>query len=241
MSTVTSRSTPTPRDGCFQIGRWTVDPTAGELRDGDHRVRLRPKAVSLLVALARHPGHVLGKETIVDAVWPDVVVGDASVSVLVAELRAALADDPASPRFIETIPRRGYRLIASVSHLTSDTSVRDRDGFRIWLLGKDLEAVLEPGENLIGRAPDAHVRIRSPKVSRQHARVVVDGDTVTVEDLGSKNGTFVNGRSVEGPTPLAHGDELRLGQLSSALRIVVVGDGSTVTELSRDGADQNED
>jgi DNA-binding winged helix-turn-helix (wHTH) protein len=218
-----------------------VDPAAGELRDGDARLRLRPKAMSLLVALARHPGEVLGTQTILDAVWPDVVVGDASVSVLVAELRAALEDDPASPRFVETIPRRGYRLIAPVSHFTADTSIRDRDGLRVWLLGKDLEAALEEGENLIGRSPDASVRIQSPKVSRHHARVVVDGDDVTVEDLESKNGTFVNGGSINGPTPLAHGDELRLGQLSSALRVVVVGDGSTVTELSRDGTHQNED
>jgi DNA-binding winged helix-turn-helix (wHTH) protein len=234
MSTVTSRHTPTPRDGCFQIGRWTVDPAAGELRDGDARVRLRPKALSLLVALARRPGQVLGKETILDAVWPDVVVGDASVSVLVAELRGALDDDPASPRFIETIPRRGYRLIAPVSRPDIATPQPHDDVPRIWLLGKHLEAVLEPGETLIGRAPGAHVRIQSPKVSRHHARVVVDGDNVTVEDLGSKNGTFVNGRNVDGRTALAHGDELRLGQLSSALRVVVVGDGSTVTELSRE-------
>lgn len=238
---MTSRTTPTDRDGCFQIGHWKVDPTAGELRDGDAGVRLRPKAMSLLVALARHPEEVLGKQALLDAVWPDVVVGDASVSVLVAELREALGDDPASPRFIETIPRRGYRLIASVTHLTAGTSVRDRDGSRVWLLGKGLEAELAEGENLIGRSPDAGVRIQSPKVSRHHARVVVDRENVTVEDLGSKNGTFVNGSSVNGPTPLVHGDELRLGQLSSVLRVVVVGDGSTVTELSREDTNQNED
>jgi hypothetical protein len=197
--------------------------------------------MTLLVALAQRPGEILGTRTILNTVWPDVVVGDASVSVLVAELRKALGDDPASPRFIETIPRRGYRVIASVSRPAFSNPEREGSGSRIWLLGKDLESILEPGENLIGRAPDAHVRIQSPKVSRHHARVMVDGDTVTVEDLGSKNGTYVGDTPVRGTMPLRHGDELRLGQLSSALRVVVVGNGSTITELSRDGTDQNED
>ncbi len=238
---MTSGSTPSPSDRIFHIGRWTVDPVSGEFRDGSGAVRVRPKAMTLLVALAQHPGEVLGTRAILNTVWPDVVVSDASVSVLVAELRKALGDDPASPRFIETIPRRGYRLITPISRPAITTPERDSGGSRIWLLGKDMEAALEPGENLIGRSPDARVRIQSPKISRHHARVVVDGDDVTVEDLDSKNGTFVNGRSVTGPTSLAHGDELRLGQFSPTLRVVIVGDGSTVTELSREGTDQNED
>jgi pSer/pThr/pTyr-binding forkhead associated (FHA) protein len=94
--------------------------------------------------------------------------------------------------------------------------------------------VLRQGENFIGRAPDAHVRIESPKVSRNHAKITVDGDTAVVEDLGSKNGTFVGDKRVDVPTPLTHGDQLRLGQLAAILNIVVADHGSTVTELSRE-------
>jgi len=73
-----------------------------------------------------------------------------------------------------------------------------------------------------------------PKVSRRHARITVSGDTATVEDLGSKNGTFIGDAPIEGPTPLRHGNELRLGNLAAVLRVVVLETGSTVTELSRE-------
>jgi DNA-binding winged helix-turn-helix (wHTH) protein len=218
-----------PTDDGFQLGRWSVNPAAGELEDGDRIVRLRPKAMALLLALARRPGELLTKKELLEGVWPDVVVGEASVSVLVGELREALGDHPESPEFIETIPRRGYRLIAPVSGVH-----RRAIPSRIWVMGEDLEAVLEQGENIIGRAPDAHLRIPSPKISRRHARIVVDGDTVVVEDLGSKNGTFVGDTPVNGPTPLAHGDEIRLGQLVSTLRVVMTDHESTITELSRE-------
>ena len=100
-------------------------------------------------------------------------------------------------------------------------------------MGHESCFALFQGPNVIGRAPDADVRIPSGKVSRHHARIVVDGDTAVVEDLDSKNGTFLAGARVEGPTPLADGDELRLGQMVAALRVVAIGRGSTITELSR--------
>ena len=93
--------------------------------------------------------------------------------------------------------------------------------------------MLQQGENIIGRAPEAQVRIRSTKVSRQHARILVEDDSATIEDLGSKNGTFLDGSRVERPTPLAHGDQLRLGQLAALLEVVVSDDDSTITELSQ--------
>ncbi|MEE4270553.1 MAG: FHA domain-containing protein, partial [Thermoanaerobaculales bacterium] len=83
------------------------------------------------------------------------------------------------------------------------------------------------------------IRIESPKVSRRHARIVVDGDTAVVEDVGSKNGTFVGDTRVTGQTPLAHGDQLRLGQLAALLRIVVADRNSTVTELSKEFATES--
>lgn len=215
----------------FQLGRWQVDPTACELSDNGSVIRLRPKVMDLLTAFARNPGEVLSKHCLLDMVWADVTVGDASLTVAVGELREALGDNPENPEFIETIPRRGYRLIAPVSR-TGSTSVYP-GGSRFWLTGAGLELVLRQGENLLGRASDAHIRIESPKVSRNHAKIVVDGDTAIVEDLGSKNGTFVGDTRIDGPTPLANGDQLRLGQLAAILSIVVADHGSTITELSR--------
>jgi pSer/pThr/pTyr-binding forkhead associated (FHA) protein len=87
---------------------------------------------------------------------------------------------------------------------------------------------------VLGRGPEADVRINSTRVSRKHARIVVDGERVTVEDLGSKNGTFVGDVQVNGSSPLAHGDELRIGHLAAILRVVMADDDSTMTELSRE-------
>ena len=98
----------------FRLGPWRVDPAACELRADNRTVRLRPKVMDLLMALADRPGEVCSKPELLDAVWPDVVVTEASLSVAVAELREALGDDPSRPTCVETIPRRGYRLIATV-------------------------------------------------------------------------------------------------------------------------------
>jgi DNA-binding winged helix-turn-helix (wHTH) protein len=230
-------TTSVPGQAGFQLGGWRVDPAACELRDGETTIRLRPKVMDLLAVFARNPGEVLSKHCLLDLVWSDVTVGDASLTVAVGELRDALGDHLDKPEFIETIARRGYRLIAPVSSLDTDR-VRS-GGSRFWLTGAGIELVLRQGENLIGRAPEAHIRIESPKVSRHHARITVDDDTAVVEDLGSKNGTFVGDLRVNGPRPLAHGDQLRLGQLAALLRVVVADHESTVTELSKEFATES--
>jgi len=226
-----------PDDAPFRIGPWTVDPAACELSNGGGVNRLRPKVMELLAAFARHPGQVLSKQQLLDLVWSDVTVGDASLTVAVGELRDALGDDLELPVFIETIPRRGYRMIAPVERADRDT-VRP-GGSRFWLTGAGVELVLRQGENLIGRVPEAHIRIESPKVSRRHARIIVDGDSAVVEDLESKNGTFIGDTRIGGPTPLTHGDQLRLGQLAALLRVVVADHESTVTELSKEFATES--
>jgi len=229
---VRESANPRVEDAPFQLGPWRVDPAARELSKGDVPVRLRPKVMDLLAAFAARPGEVLSKQALLDLVWSDVTVGDASLTVAVGELRDALGDDLERPEFIETIPRRGYRLIAPVSRDRTDDV--NAEASRFWLTGAGMETVLRHGENLIGRAPEAHIRIESPKVSRRHARITVDGDTAVVEDLGSKNGTFVGDSRIEEPTPLAHGDQLRLGQLAAVLSVAVADHGSTITELSRE-------
>jgi pSer/pThr/pTyr-binding forkhead associated (FHA) protein len=128
-------------------------------------------------------------------------------------------------------------MIAPVDRL--DRNAVRPGGSRFWLTGAGVELVLRQGENLIGRAPEAHIRIESPKVSRRHARIIVDGEAAVVEDLGSKNGTFVGDVRVTGPTPLANGDQLRLGQLAALLRVVIADRESTITELSKEFATES--
>jgi len=95
----------------IRIGPWMLDPASGELIKGDAQIRLAPKTASLLALLAAKPGEVVAREEIETALWPGVTVGEDSLARLVSKLRKALGDDPKAPRFIETLPKRGYRLV----------------------------------------------------------------------------------------------------------------------------------
>jgi DNA-binding winged helix-turn-helix (wHTH) protein/TolB-like protein len=100
-----------------RIGEWSVEPALDALRRGGETVRLEPKAMELLVVLANRPGQVVSREELLSTVWPGVVVGDEALSQAVTKLRKALGDDARAPAYIETISKRGYRLIAPVEPL----------------------------------------------------------------------------------------------------------------------------
>ena len=99
----------------FLLGEWTVDPVAGTVARGEESIRLEPKVMAVLVHLVDHAGEVVTKEQILDHVWPDSFVAEAALSRCISELRRVLGDDAKKPRYIETIPKRGYRLIADTS------------------------------------------------------------------------------------------------------------------------------
>jgi|SoiMethySBSTD1v2_1073268.scaffolds.fasta_scaffold111180_2 DNA-binding winged helix-turn-helix (wHTH) protein/TolB-like protein/Flp pilus assembly protein TadD len=102
------------------VGDWSVEPTFGALQRGGETVRLEPKTMELLVALASRTGEVVSREELLSTVWPGVVVGDEALSQAVTKLRKALGDDVRAPTYIETISKRGYRLIAPVKPPAAD-------------------------------------------------------------------------------------------------------------------------
>lgn len=103
-----------PPDWTFTLGDSTVVPHANEVRQPNGTtVRLEPKATAVLVMLAAHPGEVVTREALLETVWPDVVVTDASLTRCVSQLRLALGDDAREPTVIETIPKVGYRLLVA--------------------------------------------------------------------------------------------------------------------------------
>ncbi len=107
----------TPSRAVFRVGEWTVEPeTCRLVKTGEDRF-LRPKLVDLLLLLARHPNQVLTKGQILDQVWHTRFVSESALTRNVAELRRTLDDRARPARYIETIPKRGYRLIADVSRL----------------------------------------------------------------------------------------------------------------------------
>ena len=99
----------------FHVGDWIVDPSTCQLeKDGD-AVKIEPKVMQVLVYLAEHSGQVVGREELEAAVWSGLVVGYDAVSGSIIKLRRALGDDSRKPQFIQTISKKGYRLIAPVT------------------------------------------------------------------------------------------------------------------------------
>ncbi len=96
------------------VGDWEIDPPLNELRHGDETLRIEPKAMELLVFLADRPGQVVGRAELLESIWPGVVVGDEALTQAVTKLRKALRDHARAPAYIETIAKRGYRLVAAV-------------------------------------------------------------------------------------------------------------------------------
>ena len=156
---------------------------------------------------------------------------DDALTQVVAELRAALGDNARSPSYIENIPRRGYRLVATLTPLEVPDPPATGGSLPFRLEGEDGAFALSHGTNLIGRTPDAVVQIDRTEVSRCHARVVVEGTAATIEDLGSKNGTYLNGQRLLKPTLLADGDEIWIGRSVARFRFVAEGE-PTATEHS---------
>jgi len=106
----------------FNVGDWHVSPMQGLVSREDESLRIEPKAVEVLAYLATRAGEVVSRDDLEKAVWPGALVGYDSVTKTVIKLRKALGDDARQPKYIETIPKRGYRLIAPVHYLVMEES-----------------------------------------------------------------------------------------------------------------------
>ena len=108
----------------FIIGEWEIDPRLGRVRgrnsDSD-TTKLEPQVMAVLLCLAKQPNQVISREFIEEQAWPNRVVGYDSLSTAIIKLRKALNDDSKDSRYIETVPKRGYRLIANVTPVKTDS------------------------------------------------------------------------------------------------------------------------
>ena len=182
------------------------------LGDGTE-VHLSPKALSLLLMLLEERLRAVSKAELQAALWPSTFVGEANLTTLVREIRRALGDTGQGSKYIRTVHRFGYRFVANVTAAESTAPVSNA-GIRMSVTGGGRQFLLAEGVTVIGRAGDAGVRIESGGVSRHHARIVIDRGHAHVEDLGSKNGTFVGGKPVTGARVLRDGDEIRVGPVA---------------------------
>jgi DNA-binding winged helix-turn-helix (wHTH) protein len=116
-------------DGIVRFGTFEMDLHGRELRKRGLKVRLQDQPFQVLEALVTRPGDLVSREELRRCVWPEdtFVEFDHALNTAVKKIRYALGDDACTPRYVETVPRRGYRFIAPVSGAPSEPSARDKD------------------------------------------------------------------------------------------------------------------
>jgi hypothetical protein len=172
------------------FGDFVLDTGARELLRGGEPVHLSPKAYLLLETLVQN------------------------LANLVAELRAALGEDRKHATFVRTVHGFGYAFRAASDAPTLPPAAPERCRL-VWNGGA---AALAPGDHYLGRDPELPFPFSAPGVSRRHAVIRVAGQGATIEDLDSKNGTYVNDRKIGSATPLADGDKIMVGSFSVTFR-----------------------
>jgi len=208
-----------PMAGAFpQFDDFVLDSGTRRLLRQGEEVHLSPKAFDLLSLLVGSRERAMSKAELHQALWPSTYVLETNLASLVAEIRRALGDTVDHPRYVRTVPRFGYWFIGDVPEREAPANA-GATPVRYWLVWDTRQVALRDGENIVGRAPDATVWIEASGVSRHHARITLEGSQAILEDLGSKNGTYLHGQRVTEPIPLADSDEIRLGSVVLTFRI----------------------
>jgi DNA-binding winged helix-turn-helix (wHTH) protein len=197
---------------------FVLDTARRLLIRGGAAVHLTPKAFDLLTALLEHRPDVVAKGELEGRIWGNTHVAETSLAGLVAELRSALHDQVRQPRYLRTVHGFGYAFCAPARNARAGPA--DAEEHLVYRIAwQRREVSLRPGENVLGRDAAAAAWLDSPTVSRRHARILVSPGGCVLEDLGSHNGTYVQGRRVDAPVQLRDGDEIRLGSVLVTFRI----------------------
>jgi DNA-binding winged helix-turn-helix (wHTH) protein len=215
----------------IRFGECLFDSDTRELSVGGKVVHLQPKAFQFLELLLRERPHAVSKEKIHEHLWPGTFVSDSTLTSLLTEIRAAIGDSAHESRFVRTVYRFGYAFSGKAQEALERPTGAGRLPAACWLLRGRRRIPLEPGETIIGRDPGAAVFLDDKSVSRRHARIVISEEGATLEDLGSKNGTYLQDARIESRSPLSDGDKIRVGSVPLTVRIFPVPD-STETETA---------
>lgn len=204
----------------LDLGPVTLDTDRHQVFRGAEPAHLSTKAFALLELLVGNRPRAMSKDELQKALWPDTFVSDTSLTTLVNEIRTLLSESGRAHRLIRTVHGFGYAFEGAANPAPLP-------GCR--LVWGEREVPLEEGENVLGRDPSARASIPDASLSRRHARITVRGGTATLEDLESKNGTFVGETRVTKPTVLSDGDAVRLGLVNLVFRSAAGGLSTTKT------------
>jgi DNA-binding winged helix-turn-helix (wHTH) protein len=200
-----------------RFGNFTLDSESRRLCRGARDRHLSPKSFELLRLLLDHRPNVVSKREVHEHLWPSTFVSDATLTSLVAELRHALGENARHVRFVRTVHRVGYAFQGVASELEADARSRGPQA-RCWIMWDSGQMALGDGSHLLGRDRDVAVWLESPTVSRHHARICVAGAQATIEDLGSKNGTYLRGIRLADMSLLRDGDQICIGSVEVQFR-----------------------
>lgn len=202
----------------YRFGDFTLDDATRQLLSKDVEVHVSPKAFDLLTILLENRSRAVSKAELQQRLWPTTFVEETNIAGLVAEIRRTLRDPAATPLFVRTVYGFGYRFVAEVD--VEEAAIRSVPArTKLYLVSDEREMMLMEGANVIGRAADATIQIDSPSVSRYHARIVVSRGDAVLEDVASKNGTYLNGKRITTSSLLSDRSEIRVGTVVLTFRI----------------------
>jgi DNA-binding winged helix-turn-helix (wHTH) protein len=199
--------------------RFVFDSEQHQLQRDGEPVHLVPKAFCLLEILIERRPRPIAKRELCERIWHDTVVDESNLAGLINELRTALGDRARKPRFIRTVHGFGYAFCGESGETAQS---------RAFVVYQAQQLPLREGLNVLGRDATADVQVDHVTVSRKHAAIEVRGDEATIQDLSSKNGTFVDGVRIEGASPLRGGQTVVLGDASLVFRTSTT-PGSTIS------------
>ena len=197
----------------LKFGDCVLDPKARQLFRSGQPVHLSPKAFELLTILVAEQPRAVSKAELHDRIWPGTFVTDDSLSRLVSEARTAIGDHQRTPGFVRTVHGFGYGFSSVAKPADGPTEANS------WLVFNGRAIVLHDGANLIGRDPAARLVLESTRVSRRHAQITIGTPPAIIEDLGSRNGTWLNGASLHEKAALTDGDEIGIGGFVLRFRV----------------------
>lgn len=201
------------------FGACVLDTETRQLLRAGEGVHLTPKAFDLLQALLESRPRALSKAELRTRLWPDTHVLEANLPNLVTEVRAAVADVAQRPRFIRTVHAFGYAFCGEATEIGGAASrAEPEQPFVYSLIWAGGRVMLGEGEHLLGRHPRSVVPLDAETVSRRHARLRIAEGKAIIEDLRSRNGTFVRGERLVSPAVLVDGEEFRLGSAPLTFR-----------------------
>ena len=197
----------------FSFGPYVLDTTTRQLSRCGRNVPVTPKAFQLLkVLLLRRPAAV-SKVEIMNRLWPGSFVSEGNVASLVSEIRQVLGGERID--HVRTVHGFGYAFCADATQVPASRRQGTQAPCRlIEQTGADPRTfAVHEGQTYIGRSSECTVRFSSPTVSRKHARITVASGQAVIEDLGSRNGTYVNGARIRKSEPLPHGAGVKVGAI----------------------------